>query len=74
MRITPRDLYLLRKTGLQMRRDVLRAQQAERRYQELLLHLERKYGLLDAGTGGVIDPQTGEVRVEGIGVKGHEPQ
>lgn len=61
MRISPRDLYRLRRAHLEARNAVLRLEMARHRLGELLLEMERRYGLL--GSRGTIDIHTGEVRV-----------
>lgn len=59
MRLTPRDLYQLRRARLLAQRAALRAQFAQQQLQELSLDLERRYGLLTREA--VLDMETGVI-------------
>ncbi len=64
MQLTPRDLYLLRRSRLMAQRMTLRAQHAQQQMEELSLELERRYGLL--ARDAVLDMKTGVVTVSAI--------
>ncbi|GEM_PF-3919121 len=57
--LSPRDLYQMRQAQLLARRRALQAQLAEQMARELLLGLERKYGLL--GHSAQIDIHSGHI-------------
>ena len=59
MRLSSRDLYRLRHSHHAWQRATLQAQVAQQALGELLLELERCYGIL--GTEGNIEINTGEI-------------
>ena len=61
MQLTSRDLYRLRRMRLMVQRATLRAQYAQQQFEELMLELERSYGILTKDT--VMDIQTGKIQV-----------
>ena len=71
VRLTPRDLYRLRRARLVAQRAALRAQYAQQQLEELALEMERSYGLL--ATDGVLDVQTGRIQVRETGLDDHQP-
>lgn len=58
-RLLLRDLYRLRRTALEAQRARLRAEQVDQNLKELLLEIERKYGLL--GRNAAIDIHSGRI-------------
>ncbi len=59
--LTSRDLYRLRRMRLTVQRATLRAQYAQQQLEELMLELERSYGILTKDT--VMDIQSGKIQV-----------
>ena len=59
-RISPRELYLLRRAQLHAERKMLVAHLAQQVVREFLLNLERKYGLL--GKESYLDIHSGSVK------------
>ena len=59
-RISPKELYLLRRAQLEAERKALAADLARQAVKEFLLNLERKYGLL--GKEGYVDIHTGSIK------------
>ncbi len=59
-KISPKELYLLRRAQLQAERKMLVAHLAQQAVREFLLNLERKYGLL--GKEGYLDIHSGSVK------------
>lgn len=59
MRVSPKDLYTLRRAKLFAERRALEAQLAQNQAQTLLLEMERKYGLL--GGNFTLDVATGRI-------------
>ncbi|MBI2165383.1 MAG: hypothetical protein HYU29_03135 [Chloroflexi bacterium] len=62
-RLAPRDLYLLRQAQQRAKRLSLRAQLAQQEMEELLLDMERRYGLL--GERVTVDISTGLILPDG---------
>lgn len=65
MKLSSEDLYQLRKARLLAEKRALAAQQAEQGYQELLLEMEQRYGVLGKPTR--IDLSLGEIMEETAG-------
>lgn len=63
MRLSARDLYRLKRAHLEAQRSALRAQLAHQSLQELVLELQRRYGLL--GEVVTLEPTTGLLHVLG---------
>ncbi len=63
MRLSPRDLYILRRTQLLVERKALAAQFAQHSFKRLILEMERRYGLLDKEM--IIDIHTGIISEDG---------
>ena len=59
VRLSPGDLYRLRRARLRLERAALRARFAQQLLEELTLDLERRYALL--ATDNWLDPSTGRV-------------
>ena len=59
-KVSPRELYLLRRAQLHAEREALVAHLAQQAVKEFLLDLERKYGLL--GKEGYLDIHSGIVK------------
>jgi len=65
LKLTPQDLYRLRRASLAAQRAEVEAGLARQRLREVTLEVERRYGLL--GSGAAVDVGTGEIRVDGAG-------
>lgn len=61
-RLSPRDLYQLRRVHLKAAEAALLAQQARGRLEAIILELEQRYGLL--GHHATVDIRTGQVTLE----------
>ncbi len=58
-RVSARDLYAIRRAYLGAEVAAIKAQSAQRAFEEILLEMERKYGLL--ATDSTLDARTGEI-------------
>ena len=68
--VSIRELYLLRRADLRARRKLLEAQLAQQAFQELVLQVERRYGLL--GARAQLDIHTGRIVWEGQNESGRD--
>ena len=65
MRLSPKDLYALRRTQLLAERKALVAQLAQHSFKRLILEMERRYGLLAKDI--ILDIHTGIISEDGQG-------
>ncbi len=67
MRMSPQDLYRLRRASLEVQRSALRAQLAHQALQELVLEVQRRYGLLgnEVPTKVGVEAHTGIMQANG---------
>lgn len=65
MKASSRELYVIRKGELAAERKALLARMVQLALKELVLELERKYGLL--GQQATIDVHTGEITTNNVG-------